>query len=94
MIDEVLAVGDARFQEKMRREDQAAPRGKARRSSSSPTTTLKVSALCDGRPLWMRGGRLEAHGPPGVVIPRYPRRQPRMARPREPASEPLPTAAS
>ena len=69
LVDEVLAVGDASFQEKCRE--------RISRFRAEGCTIVLVShdialirELCD-EALWLRDGRVAASGPPAVVVERY-----------------------
>jgi len=70
LIDEVLAVGDARFQKKslQKMEEVAANDGRTVIfvSHSMPT----VARLCP-RTIWLRGGEIAADGPSDEVIQKY-----------------------
>jgi lipopolysaccharide transport system ATP-binding protein len=69
LIDEVLAVGDVSFQHKCReRIAQFKAAGCAIILISHETTLIK--ALCD-QALWLRGGRMVAHGTPEMVADQY-----------------------
>ena len=69
LLDEVLAVGDAAFQEKCW--------AKIREFKDAGVTILLVSHAADSvrqicaRALWIERGRLRADGPPGEVLARY-----------------------
>ncbi len=72
IIDEVLAVGDAAFQEKCRRRIQdLKASGKGLLCVSHATSTLRE--LCD-RGLWLDHGKLMMDGPVEEVIAAYERR--------------------
>ncbi|MEB3327838.1 MAG: polysaccharide ABC transporter ATP-binding protein [Candidatus Sericytochromatia bacterium] len=69
LVDEVLAVGDARFQRKCL--------ARLRRFREAGVTVLLVShdasavrALCD-RAVWLAGGRVQADGEAATVLERY-----------------------
>jgi lipopolysaccharide transport system ATP-binding protein len=69
LIDEVLAVGDASFQRKcLERITQFKAAGCAIILVSHETTLIRE--LCD-QALWLRGGRVAAHGSPDMVVEQY-----------------------
>jgi homopolymeric O-antigen transport system ATP-binding protein len=69
LVDEVLAVGDVGFQYKcLDRIEQFKQNGCTVLLVSHDMSTMQ--RLCDDM-LWLRGGRVEAHGTPKQVIERY-----------------------
>ena len=70
LLDEVLAVGDAEFQEKCFATFDALPRARARRSCSSATTSSSVAKFCE-RAVWVQDGRIAAIGPAAEVLEGY-----------------------
>lgn len=90
LMDEILAVGDSSFQQKcMRRIQQFKDSGCAIILVSHDAGL--VQRLCD-EALWLRGGRVVAHGPAGVVAGEYEREMEAETRRRTPvrASSVLP----
>ena len=86
LIDEVLAVGDASFQRKCReRITQFKAAGCAIILISHETTMIQQ--LCD-QALWLRGGRIVAHGSPEMIADQYLDDQGVETRRRTPAKEP------
>ncbi|MGH9321279.1 MAG: ABC transporter ATP-binding protein [Vicinamibacteria bacterium] len=71
LIDEVLAVGDLRFRQKcLERIMHLKDDGGTIVLVSHDTELL--ARLCD-EALWLSSGRVEAHGPPRIVVQRYER---------------------
>jgi lipopolysaccharide transport system ATP-binding protein len=69
LVDEVLAVGDAAFQEKcLGKMEDVADHGRTILFVSHNMTAME--ALCD-RLIWMKGGRVAADGPTAEVISQY-----------------------
>jgi lipopolysaccharide transport system ATP-binding protein len=69
LIDELLAVGDSRFQAKCR--DKVDEFKKRRVTVILVSHSLReVRSFCD-RVLWLNLGKIAADGEPGLVIPRY-----------------------
>jgi homopolymeric O-antigen transport system ATP-binding protein len=69
IVDEVLSVGDERFQEKCTARIEAFQRGGATILLVSHQAKL-VEELCD-RAVWLDGGRAQAIGPAREVVQRY-----------------------
>ena len=69
LVDEVLAVGDAHFQQKcFERMEEVRRRGTTLLLVSHALDTIE--RMCDRAGLFVRG-RLEADGDPGKVVARY-----------------------
>jgi lipopolysaccharide transport system ATP-binding protein len=86
LIDEVLAVGDVAFQRKcLERIAQFKAAGCAIILISHETAVIQK--LCD-QVLWLRGGRIVAHGTPDMVIDQYLDDQGMETRRRTPAEGP------
>jgi lipopolysaccharide transport system ATP-binding protein len=86
LIDEVLAVGDVSFQRKcLDRIAQFKAAGCAIILISHETTLIQE--LCD-QALWLRGGRIVAHGSPDMVVEQYLDDQGAETRRRTPAQGP------
>jgi lipopolysaccharide transport system ATP-binding protein len=87
LIDEVLAVGDASFQRKcLERIALFKAAGCAIMFISHDTTLIRE--LCD-QALWLRGGRIVAHGSPDMVVEQYLDGQGAETRRRTPAEGPM-----
>ncbi len=69
LIDEVLAVGDLRFQAKCRKKLDEFKRRQVTIVLVSHSLG-EVRGFCE-RVIWLNNGRIAADGEPGVVIPRY-----------------------
>ncbi len=69
LIDEVLAVGDLRFQAKCREKLDEFKRRQVTIVLVSHSLG-EVRGFCE-RVIWLNNGRIAADGEPGVVIPRY-----------------------
>jgi len=86
LIDEVLAVGDLAFQRKcLQRIAQFKAEGCTILLVSHDATLIQQ--LCD-EVLWLRGGRLVAHGDPEVVVGQYVAEMTAETRRRTPAKRP------
>jgi lipopolysaccharide transport system ATP-binding protein len=69
LIDEVLAVGDLRFQAKCRKKLEEI-KGRQVTIVLVSHSLAEVRSFCN-RVIWLQNGRLAADGDPGGVVPRY-----------------------
>ncbi len=70
IVDEVLAVGDARFQKKCIDKMQDVARGSGRTIVFVSHNMAVVQAFCE-RGIYLQQGRLQADGPISSVVPEY-----------------------
>ena len=69
LVDEVLAVGDAAFQKKcLAKMEDVTHQGRTIFLVSH--SVVAIQSLCD-QVIWLRDGKIEAHGPPSEIIPQY-----------------------
>ena len=87
LIDEVLAVGDTSFQRKCLERIAQFKAGGCASILISHDTTL-IQEMCD-EALWLRSGRVVAHGTPEMVIEQYLDDQGMETRQRTPAAGPI-----